>query len=109
MVSAWHNMIAAGWTPDKTYLEASQNSAVQVGLPDGKVVCIPPTYGMGSKVIPIIIPRQVASQGHTHFFVELCDLCTVPGEAPKLKHLAGSTAVTEMLQFMHRHGKSIKP
>lgn len=40
MVSRWQNMIANGWTPEKTYLEASQNSKVVCVLPDVRAIRI---------------------------------------------------------------------
>src|SRR4030095_7189425 len=61
MVSTWQNMIANGWTPEKTYLEASRNSEAECVLPDGKTIRIPPAYGFLNRGIPIILPRQVAS------------------------------------------------
>lgn len=108
MLGRWQDMIANGWTREKTYLEASQNSTVECVLPDGRAIRIPSTHGPLNQGIPVILPRQVTSKGHTALFVELCEIAFVPGQTPNYKHLAGPCAPTDALEFMRRKGKSIR-
>jgi len=109
MVARWQNMITDGWTPEKTYLEASQSSQAQCVLSDGKEIQIhiPPTFCVLNRGIPIILPRQVTSQGHTHLFGELCEVSFIAGHAPRIKHLAGSDSPTAMLGFMQSLNKPV--
>ena len=105
MVGRWQNMIVNGWTPEKTYLEARECSEVECLLPDGKRIRIPPTHAGINCGVPIILPRQVRSQGHTHVFVELCEICLTAGHAPRIEHLAGSKAPALTLRWMSNHAK----
>jgi hypothetical protein len=107
MVERWQNMIANGWTPEKNYFEASKHSRTACVLINGQTIRIPPTYGFNNRGIPVILPRQVASKGHTTLFVELCDIALIPGQVPEVVHRGGSTSPTEMLAHMHELGKPI--
>lgn len=107
MASAWQTMIANGWTPEKTYLEASRHSNAERILPDGRTIRIPPTYGFLNRGIPVILPRQVASHGHTSVIVELCEITIASGQTPHVLHVDGPSAPTEMLRWMCRRGKPI--
>jgi hypothetical protein len=107
MASTWQNMISNGWTHEKNYLEASQNSEAECVLPGGKAIRIPPTYGFLNRGIPVILPRQVASQGHTSVFVELCEIANASGQPPTFLHLDGSSAPIDTLAFMRKHGKPV--
>ena len=109
MVGRWQNMIADGWTPEKTYLEASQSSQTQCVLSDGKTlrIHIPPTFGVRNCGIPVILPRQVTTQGHTYLFSELCEITFIVGQATSIKHLAGSSAPAAMLRNMQWRNKPV--
>jgi len=107
MVSTWQNRIDTGWTHEKTYLEARKYSKAECVQPDGKTIRSPPTYGTLNRGVPVILPRQVASRGHTELFVELCNVTLTPGQAPIIVHLAGSNSPTTMLKLMHKLGKRI--
>jgi len=106
MVGVWQNMLANGWTPDKTYLQASENSNVQCALPGGKLARIPPTYGGKNFGVPIVLPRQVASRGHTSLLIELCE-ARMEENRKRLIHLAGSVGPTQTLRFLAEHGKTV--
>jgi hypothetical protein len=106
MLQVWQNMLANGWTPEKTYLQASTHSAVQCMLPDGKSVCIPPTHGGKNHGVPLILPRQVASRGHTSLVVELCDI-RHEADRTQVAHVSGSVGPTQTLQFLVKNGKTL--
>lgn len=107
MVERWQNMIANGWTPEKNYLEASKQSETGCVLPNGQTIRIPPTYGVCNQGVPVILPRQVASKGHTSLVVELCDIEVTPGQPPRIVHVAGPCSPIGTLTLMHKHGKPI--
>lgn len=97
-------MIVNTWTPEKTYLEASKNSACECVLPDDKRIRIPPTHGFINQGIPVILPRQVASKGHTSFFVELCHVGFAADGLRRIEHVAGARVPIETLTHMRTTG-----
>lgn len=100
MVGCWQNLIANGWTPKKTYLEASRNSRYTCELPDGKAIRIPPICGSLNQGVPIILPRQVLARGHIELWAELCDI--ISGQPARLVHVAGPCAPTTTLRSTGR-------
>ena len=107
MVERWQNMIVNGWTPIKSYLDASKHSRTSCSLPSGQTIYIPPTYGFNNFGIPVILPRQVASKGHTALFVELCEIEVAPGKPPRIVHVEGSCSPSFALQDLNDYGKPI--
>jgi hypothetical protein len=92
-------MIANGWLPEQTYLIASAHAMARCTLPDGKVISIP-VYDLNNKGIPVILPRQVASEGQTSLYVALCKISAVHGQPPSIDLLAGVPDVSDMLRHI---------
>lgn len=107
MVTRWQTMIAAGWTREKNYLEAIKHSHTACVVSNGQTIHIPPTYGGSNMGVPVILPRQVASKGHTSLLVELCDIEVTRGLPLKIVHVAGPCSPTSTLTLMHKLGKPI--
>jgi hypothetical protein len=60
----------------------------------------PDRHGFINQGIPVILPRQVASKGHTSFFVELCRVGFGTDGLRRIEHVAGARVPIDTLTHM---------
>ncbi len=103
MVRRWQVMVMNGWKHDMTYLEVIANAETLCVRANGKDVHIPPACDFRNGLLPVILPRQVASKGHSALFVTLCEFKATSRGARRIHPIAGKPLVVGMLKEMIRH------